>query len=91
MLKDDSRIKRSSLVPWQIIGGKTIILSTDRAMAHELNETATWIWEKLSRETSPAELASLLSNIYDIDEKTSKKDINAILHRFKSEGLIECH
>ena len=57
--------------------------------AHSLNSTAAVVWENLNGENSPEDLANLISQEFEIDNKTAKSDVESLLKSFRDLQLIE--
>ncbi len=54
-----------------------------------LNDSGKYLWEKLSRETTEAQLLSDMLNDYNIDEATAKADIERFVAELKKAGILE--
>lgn len=81
-------IKRKN-IPWQELDSQILVLSPFSKKAHELNETAAFLWKNLA---GPIELSALLQKLcdsYDVDQADAYKDLTYILEKFKNEDLIE--
>lgn len=46
-----------------------------------LNETAKFIWENITHETTAKDIENLMTNTFDIDAETARKDIENFLLR----------
>lgn len=54
-----------------------------------LNDSGKYLWEKLSQETTEAQLLSDMLNDYNIDEATAKADIERFVAELKKAGILE--
>ena len=53
-----------------------------------LNEVSAFVWEQLQQETTPDAILNALLNEFDVPEAVAKKDLEALLNRFREYGLI---
>jgi len=49
-----------------------------------LNETAKFIWENLEENTTFVELEELMTEAFDVDNETAKKDIEAFIKKLET-------
>jgi hypothetical protein len=49
-----------------------------------LNETAKFIWENITPETSVKDIETLMTDTFDIDAKTAHTDVEKFLFRLES-------
>lgn len=54
-----------------------------------LNETGVFLFERMKEEITEEELVKELLEVYDIDEETAKKDVNAFVEKVKGAGIVE--
>lgn len=54
-----------------------------------MNELSAFIWEKLQKSVTEAELLSDILDEYDIDEATAKRDLTALLEKLRDFEVIE--
>ncbi|MBH48532.1 MAG: hypothetical protein CME71_10230 [Halobacteriovorax sp.] len=82
--------KVKSDISWQRIGTEVLIMDTTYLkQAHSLNSTAALVWQHLNGKNSPKQLASILSEEFEIDESSALNDVEALLERFRKLQLIE--
>jgi hypothetical protein len=71
------------------IAGEVFIVDAARAEMHELNGTASLIWEGLAAgKTEKAIVAAILAE-YEIEEKTARADLESFRAGLKRAGLLE--
>lgn len=74
------------------VAGKTVAVSVGggafRGMI-TLNGTAAFLWEALQSDTNEDALAKKLTEAYEIDEVTAKKDVSVFLHKLREAGLLD--
>lgn len=54
-----------------------------------VNETGAFLWEKLAKGTTEAELVGAMLDEYDVDEATAKTDIAEFLKLLRDGKLLE--
>ena len=55
-----------------------------------MNESSAYLWSKIeSKDFSSNDLVALLTEEYDVDEETAKKDVDALLSKWQEAGIIE--
>ena len=54
-----------------------------------LNDTGTFLWERLRSETDENTLAAALLAEYDVDEATAKKSVAAFVKKLNENGFLE--
>lgn len=74
------------------IAGQTVVLPTgselNLQMMITLNETATFLWEKLQEETDEAALVKALLSEYDVDEETATKCVTDFVKKLSDNGFL---
>lgn len=74
------------------VAGKTVAVSVGggafRGMI-TLNGTAAFLWDALQSDTNEDALATKLTEAYEIDEVTAKKDVSVFLHKLRKAGLLD--
>lgn len=74
------------------IAGKTVAVPTDGDLDLNtmlaLNETGAFLWNRLQNETSEDELVDALLEVYDVDEATARRSVNAFVRKLKENGII---
>ena len=54
-----------------------------------MNELSAFIWEKLQKSVTEAELLSDILDEYDIDEEAAKRDLTALLEKLRDFEVLE--
>ncbi len=81
--------KRRSDVNVRVLDGETVVLDRQGAMIHQLNRTASYIWEKCDGQSTLAEIENQMAEAFDVDRKTAAKDLAAILWQLRQLNLLE--
>ena len=68
-----------------------LILDTEANQIHQLNRAASLIWRNVDEATAPEQLAGLLAEAFDVEERVALTDVLATLERFRGLNLVsEC-
>ena len=74
------------------VAGQTVVLPTgdelDLNMMITLNETGTFLWERLQQDTDEAALVSALLAEYDVDEATAAKAVAGFVVKLNDNGFL---
>ena len=54
-----------------------------------MNETAAFLWERMSADCTEEELSQALLDTYEIDEDKSKEVVQRFIDMLKKEGVLE--
>lgn len=54
-----------------------------------MNGLSAFVWGKLQTETTKEELLDAILSEYDVDHDTAAKDLEELLAKFRSYGIIE--
>ena len=70
------------------VNGEMLVLDSRAELIHQLNPTASFIWQQ-AQSGSPAEaIAAGLAEEYDVDPETAQRDVAATLARLKELNLV---
>ena len=83
----EPRYRRSAL-PFQEVQGQAVIVSPARRELHEFDETATFLWSALAKESTLAELVAALCGEFEVDEPTAEKDVREFLATLEQKELV---
>jgi Coenzyme PQQ synthesis protein D (PqqD) len=81
--------RRRADVRVRVIEGEIIVLDRQGGVIHQLNPTASWIWEHCDGTATLAEIAQQLATIYEVDPQRAAHDVAAIIDQFERLGLLE--
>lgn len=73
----------------RVIDGATVVLDRRENRVHQLNESATFIWDLCNGEHAPAEIAQQLSLAYGLDATTAQRDVARVLRQLRRLGLLD--
>ena len=65
-----------------------LLLDTEFNQIHQLNETASFIWENWEQVPDPVGIARLLAQKFDVEEQVVSNDVSAIVGRLQELNLL---
>jgi hypothetical protein len=84
----EARVKRDGRLPWQEIDGRAVVVVPGRRELHEMDETATFLWNALASPRSEAELVEALCEAYDVEAQAAARDVRAYVAELQAKGLL---
>ena len=92
--ENDARVgsvypKRRSNLNWRTIDGETLILNREEGRLHQLNPTASFIWDCCDGNSNIEEIVNRLAGAYEVDDRTACKDVEEVLFNLRSSKLLE--
>jgi len=73
------------------VNGETLVLDSRAELIHQLNPTATFIWQQARSGSSAGEIAAAVAEEYDVELETAHRDVAATLARLKELNLFTSH
>ncbi len=89
MIGQQQVLRKAQDTPWNVIDEEAVVLNLDSGHYYILNETGCRIWELLDGENTVADIATQISQEYDVTNKTVTSDITKILAELLGEKLVE--
>jgi hypothetical protein len=83
------RPKRRADVKARLVRGEMLVLDRHEERMHQLNRTATYIWERCDGQQTTAEIAEQVCKTFEVDEPTALKDVIGIVRRLQKLKLLE--
>lgn len=72
------------------VGGETVILNHNKGAYYGLNEVGVLVWDTLEQGPQTMDsLCEVVSNEYDVDVETCRKDVDDLIRDLISEKLVE--
>jgi hypothetical protein len=81
------RKRAASLVVREVSDG-ILLLDMEAARIHQLNATAGFIWRHCDGVASPADIAALVAQEYDVDETAATRDVEMALSELRTLNLV---
>lgn len=85
----EPRPKRRSDLNYRTINGETLILNRQEKRLHQLNPTASFIWDCCDGNSNIAAIIDRLIRAYEVDAVTARKDVEEVLSNLQSSNLLE--
>lgn len=85
----EPRPKRRADLNYRTIDGATLILNREAGRLHQLNPTASFIWDCCDGNSNLAEIVDRLAGAYEVDSNTARRDVEEVLSSLQSSKLLE--
>lgn len=82
------KIKINPRIGWRMIGNEVVAFNCENQQIAIWNETASQLWQILSKEKNVNQMISCLSNEYHLDQQQAKKDTVNFLQEAAGMGFI---
>lgn len=66
-----------------------VVLNRDGEHIHQLNETASFVWDRCDGKHEIGEIADELATVYGVDSKQTLQDVSDVVLQFSQLGLLE--
>ena len=80
--------KQRSGITIRIIDEETVVLDSEAEQIHQLNPTASLIWNRCDGQRTAIEIAAELTRCFDVDYATAHEAVDATLRRLDELGLL---
>jgi Coenzyme PQQ synthesis protein D (PqqD) len=84
-----SHPKRRSDLNYRTIDGETLILNRKDGRLHQLNPTASFIWDCCDGNSNIVEIIDRLAGAYEVDSGRARKDVEQTLSKLQNSNLLE--
>src|SRR5688572_13163702 len=84
--------KRSTDVNGHIIDGhvgEVVVLDRQAGIIHQLNQTASYTWDRCNGQSTVAEIVNPLAAAFDVDASTAVHDVATAIMQLHRLGLID--
>ena len=85
---DAASIEHSDFTISREVNGEMLVLDGRAELIHQLNPTASFIWQQAQSGSTAEEIAAALAEEYDVDPETAHRDVAATLARLKELNLV---
>ena len=75
-------------VIFQDIDGESVILDNSGGLIHQLNSTASFVWQHCDASSSIETIANILVQNYSVSIEDAIKDVSAVIMNFKDTNLL---
>lgn len=84
----ETRLARSSEAAFQHLRDETVVVLPRTRTLHVLNPTGRLLWEALETPRTPADLAGLLAEAYEVDYGRAEADVLAWAAELKRQRVL---
>ena len=81
-------VKRRDGLILRRVRQELLLLDTEFKQIHQLNETASFIWDKWEHVPDAVEIARLLAQKFDVEEDVVLNDVSAMVGRLRELKLL---
>lgn len=81
--------KRRTDVTTRDINGEILILDRKNEDVHQLNSSASYVWQKCDGQVSVRDIAGAMAKDFSIDFEVAEKDVNELIGKLRALGLLE--
>lgn len=75
-------------VAWQQVGDEIVLLDVNGGEYHNLNDVASHMWRALEASGDVEAAYALLSDAYEVDPETLRRDLGALIRQLVEKGLL---
>jgi hypothetical protein len=72
----------------RLVDGEMVVLDREHGFVHQLNRTATLVWEQCDGEHTAAQIASQMCENFEVDRSTALNDVVKILNELRKLALV---
>lgn len=92
-IQPSSILARAPHAAYQVVANEAILINLNSGMTFSLNETGTWLWERLDGATPLASHATALADYCQIPDQVGivSADLVDLGQALASEGLVVIH
>jgi hypothetical protein len=80
--------KYAAHTAWRRVENESIVLDLNSSVYYSLNDTASFIWEKLGTGASLSEIAAAVASEFDVTKGEASKDIGKVVEMLRKEKLL---
>jgi hypothetical protein len=80
---------RRSGVRARAVDGEMLLLDRQQQLVHQLNSTASYIWERCDGGHTLMTIADELGQVFDVDSETVTRDVAAAVRQLETAGLVD--
>ena len=81
--------KRRLDVKSRLVDGETVVLDQRAGVIHQLNATASFIWERCDGQSTPTDIAQQLAHAFEVDPRVASHDVHAMIRQLEALHLLE--
>jgi Coenzyme PQQ synthesis protein D (PqqD) len=81
-------LKRNTTVLWRELDGEAVLLNPNAGCSYNLNHVGTLIWKMLDGTHTPAEIASAVCELYEVEYEQAIQDVEHLLAEMHNNNLL---
>lgn len=81
-------LQRNSSILWRELDGEAVLLSPSAGSSYNLNSVGTFIWKRLNGKHTPADIATAICEVYEVEFEQALQDVQAILADMRTNNLL---
>lgn len=86
---EDIKYRRRPDIVVQNVGSEVLLLDMNGNKLHQLNTTASMLWEAIDGVRSVDDLATILVEAFDIDKERALDDVSQTMEALREAGLVD--
>ena len=79
---------KASDVHERVVDGKVLLYKSGSKCVYELNESASFLWNNLSKNTTSSKLVELLRNFYEVSLSDANRDVSEFLNFYLLKKIV---
>jgi hypothetical protein len=72
----------------RVVEGEMVVMDKESEQIHQLNQTASFIWQLCDGEHDRQQIAEELAAAFDVDAETAQQDVADTLEKLEEIGLL---
>ena len=89
MTQSENRPRRLFNLPWRQLEGRVVLVHPQAGKVHELNPTASFLWERADGKTTISELAQALTQEFQVSREQALTDTTDFVSQLHDQGVVE--
>jgi Coenzyme PQQ synthesis protein D (PqqD) len=81
--------KRRPDVQSRLIDGEAVVLDRPAGLIHQLNPTASYVWERRDGHSTVTDIAQQLAHAFDVDLTVATDDVRVLVRQLQDLHLLE--
>jgi coenzyme PQQ synthesis protein D (PqqD) len=73
----------------RLIDGEAVILDRQAGLVHQLNPTASYVWERCDGHATVTDIAQQLAHAFDVDLTVATHDVRVLVRQLQDLHLLE--
>ena len=81
-------LQRNTSILWRELDGEAVLLSPTAGSSYNLNHVGTFIWKLLDGKHTPADIATMICEVYEVEFEQALQDVQSILADMRANNLL---